>query len=456
MLDPSCGDGRFLRFHCHSVGVEKDPIVHNQAIARAPKAMIHEGDFFSWAQKTKQRFDCAVGNPPFIRYQSFSGPVRDAALGLCRRLGADFSALTSSWAPFLVATSSLLKRGGRLAFVVPAEIGHAPYARPLLAYLMQHFRFVQIVAIKEKLFPNLSEDAWLLYASGYSETCVNCELKFTGIESFRYSTHPPKIGRTVSHCEFELWNGRLRPFLLPPKVRELYQRNANSNFTFRLGQVARVGIGYVTGANDFFHLRPSTVQQLCIPRKFLQPTVRTGRLLPRKAVTHATVSAWLNRDEPSLLLRLGEVLTIPPSIDRYLDSKEGQIARMAYKCRNRDPWYSVPNVTIPDGFLSYMSNRKPSLVANRAGCACTNSIHAIQMRSRKVFSSLQRNWSSDLVALSSELEGHPLGGGLLKVEPREAARILVPTGPCSEQEGEAMSIKDGVSVMRSWRHLEDV
>jgi adenine-specific DNA-methyltransferase len=33
---------------------------------------------------------------------------------------------------FLVTTASLLKQGGRLAFVVPAEIGHAPYAAPLV------------------------------------------------------------------------------------------------------------------------------------------------------------------------------------------------------------------------------------------------------------------------------------------------------------------------------------
>ena len=30
----------------------------------------------------------------------------------------------------------------------------------------------------------------------------------------------------------------------------------------RLGSVARVGIGYATGANDFFHLRPSVAAAL--------------------------------------------------------------------------------------------------------------------------------------------------------------------------------------------------
>jgi adenine-specific DNA-methyltransferase len=31
-----------------------------------------------------------------------------------------------------------------------------------------------------------------------------------------------------------------------------------------------------------------------------------------------------------------------------------------------------------------------------------------------------------VVALSCKLEGHPLGGGMLKLEPREAAQVLLP------------------------------
>ena len=39
-----------------------------------------------------------------------------------------------------------------MAFVVPAEIGHAPYSRPLVEYLAGHFKRVHVVAVREKLF----------------------------------------------------------------------------------------------------------------------------------------------------------------------------------------------------------------------------------------------------------------------------------------------------------------
>ena len=135
MLDPACGDGRFLACHRNSVGIDRDVGALHTARLRAPHARTYATDFFAWAAATDDRFDCAAGNPPFIRYQTFNGPTRAGALRLCTSLGASFSALTSSWAPFLVVTAALLKSGGRMAFVVPAEIGHAPYAAPLIDYL---------------------------------------------------------------------------------------------------------------------------------------------------------------------------------------------------------------------------------------------------------------------------------------------------------------------------------
>ena len=71
LLDPSCGDGRFIRGHRNSVGIEQDPQAAVAATSAAPWALIHEGDFFAWASATEERFDCAAGNPSFIRYQTF-------------------------------------------------------------------------------------------------------------------------------------------------------------------------------------------------------------------------------------------------------------------------------------------------------------------------------------------------------------------------------------------------
>ena len=90
--------------HTNTVGIEQDAVATHAAMERAPWALIHEGDFFTWAAATHERFNAVGGNPPFIRYQTFAGDLCARALALCQRLGADFTGLTSSWAPFVVAS----------------------------------------------------------------------------------------------------------------------------------------------------------------------------------------------------------------------------------------------------------------------------------------------------------------------------------------------------------------
>ena len=341
LLDPACGDGRFIAGHRRSVGIEADADAGQIAVARAPWALVHEGDFFTWAGNTNERFECAAGNPPFIRYQSFNGETRGRALALCSQQGADFTGLTSSWAPFLVAAAGLLNHGGRMAFVVPAEIGHAPYAAPLLRYLVGHFTVVHLVAIREKLFPALAEDCWLFYADGYGGKTDTVRL--TTLKHFETSQHPPDGFDSVSFKELQTkWNGRLRPFLMSKAARDLYLAVQSIPGVTRLSDVASVGIGYVTGANDFFHVRRSQADRWGFPERLLRHSVRRGEALPNGRLTRATVEAWDRMDEPVLLLALPRTGTLPKTVLSYLETEDAEAAKKTFKCRNGTPWYSVP------------------------------------------------------------------------------------------------------------------
>jgi adenine-specific DNA-methyltransferase len=452
LLDPSCGDGRFIRGHRNSVGIEQDLSAAQRAVERAPAALVHEGDFFAWASNTLERFECAAGNPPFIRYQTFKGEVRERAIKLCAKAGAMFSGLSSSWAPFLVGTATLLQPGGRMAFVVPAEIGHAPYSAPLIEFLAKHFAVLHVIAVREKLFPELSEDCWLLYAEGFGRH--TSDIRFTALRSFKPMSAPPRTYVKVSVEEWRnTWGCRLRPFLISSGARSLYREVVSHEETHRFGDLANIGIGYVTGSNDFFHLRPSQAKHWEIPRQFLQPTVRNARALPSQRLTTATVEKWRRDDEQMLLLRLPKSGAMPASVRRYLDSEAGHEARKAYKCRVREPWYSVPDVQFPDFILSYMSGLEPSLVRNDASCSCTNSVHGVRLRGEGTEGRLLAAWKSPFAKLSCEIEGHPLGGGMLKLEPREASRIALPAASTlarlkHEEIGEA------ISTLREWRHYD--
>lgn len=448
VIDPSCGDGRFLAGLEDAVGVDVDPVAAAEA-SRRVDAEIVTADFFEWAPNANRRFAAAVGNPPFIRYQRFSGQARQRALEFCAAHGVKLSGLCSSWAPFVVGASRLLKPGGRLAFVVPAEIGHAVYARDVVRYLISSFERVEVIAVRKKLFPDLSEDCWLLRVSGFGGSA-------DAIHFVRLDSLPADDGswefESVSVEELDGWDFRLRALLVPPSIRAAYLELAVREAASRLGSVARIGIGYVTGANDFFHLRPTIAKALGIPKEVLRVSVRSNRDLVVDDVDEAVVRSWLVEDRPVLLLDLATSTDLPRAVKDYLESDPGQVASRTYKCRNRQPWFAVPDVQTPDAFLSIMSGRGPRLVGNSAGVTCTNSVHAVHFLDESDPMRYVRNWRNELTTLSCELEGHALGGGVLKIEPAEARRVLLaPELDLSEEQKELL--RSGTRELRRWRHF---
>jgi hypothetical protein len=56
-----------------------------------------------------------------------------------------------------------------------------------------------------------------------------------------------------------------------------------------------------------------------------------------------------------------------------------------------------------------------------------------------------------LFQLSCEIEGHPLGGGMLKLEPREAGRIAIPDG-AGLTGVDMASAREAVAELQRWRH----
>jgi hypothetical protein len=103
---------------------------------------------------------------------------------------------------------------------------------------------------------------------------------------------------------------------------------------------------------------------------------------------------------------------------------------LAYKCRVRSPWWRVPTVAAPDLFLTYMNHDTARIVANRARLRHLNSVHGVTLRADR------RELGTDLLPIASlntvtllgaEIVGRSYGGGILKLEPKEADRLPVPS-----------------------------
>jgi len=201
-----------------------------------------------------------------------------------------------------------------------------------------------------------------------------------------------------------------------------------------LSAVADVGIGYVTGANEFFHLAPADAERWGIPVDCLQPAVCRGRALIGLRFTKADWRAAESQGDAGQLLRLPRRGPLPAAVRRYIQHGEAAGVHRSYKCRTRDPWYHVPHVYHPQAFLTYMSGIAPRLVANDARAVAPNTLHVVRMLplGENTPEQLAVTWRTSLTELSAETEGHALGGGMLKLEPREAGRMLLALPPGSQ------------------------
>lgn len=433
VLDPSCGDGSFLaaartrlaQLGCKSpeiYGIDVSPEAISEAHKRVKGAKLIEQDFFNVDPESLPVFNCVVGNPPFIRYQTFNGNKGSKGHARAREVGVKLPLLASSWAPFVVHAARFLRRGGRLGMVMPAELGHAMYAREVLRFLLERFRHVAIKMFRDKLFDSLSQSTVLLLCDGYGESCRS----FVVVSADDLEGNGRQLARAdisaVTSGKF-----RLSHYVVSEEVRSLYEDLAANRGVRRFGEVADVGIGYVTGANDFFHLSDEERQRWDIPMQFLRPAIRN--LSGVKDVEY-TREHWNSRRRSGdkiylLAVPAAAKSSLPASLSRYLDKGESDGISERYKCRIRRFWYAVPHVRVADGFLSYMSGAQPFLLTNAANLVAPNTVHILKFSRGSDPLAYATSWRNSLTWLSCELEGHALGGGMFKLEPSEAENVLV-------------------------------
>lgn len=441
-LDPSCGDGRFLvaaarRGASAVIGCDLDPValtLAEQAIAGlTTTASLHRSDFFLLEPRQLGTVDLLVGNPPFIRYQHFSGEPRARALASALKVGARLSRLAASWSPFLLHGLQFLRPGGAMAMVVPAELGQTSYGVETLRALCANFDRIRLLTFRNNWFKDAQQETFILLAEGRGGSCPSAELiPLDRIEDLQvWNQH--EIGEVGLQLDITA-ETRLGLAFLEPESRALISELGSLTSCAQLQTIGEVANGYVSGANAFFHCTAEAGRLRGLPPDWLVPVARSSRSLLGLSFSDEDVRTAERKGVPHHLI-------LPHERDLFSDQghaleafiREGEKSGIAarYKCRARTPWWRVPGLIQPDLLLPYMIGSEPHASVNRAHALYPNSLHGLRLAHAFAAERVALGLLTSLSLLSMELMGRSYGGGVLKLEPTEMQRVslIVPTCP---------------------------
>ncbi len=438
VLDPGCGDAVFLvegarrlaalgreclDGHLSGIDLNRDALgVAEQALAAvgAANANLTHSSFFE--VQAAPFFDAVVGNPPYVRYQLFREENRAAGLSAAARGGVILPQLASAWAPYVIHATRFLKPGGRFAMVLPGELLHVGYAAAVRDFLLRSFKDLVLVAFEDKVFPGALEEVVLVLGE-YGGTTN--ELRVLRLKSLDDLAPGPETLLAKAHARpigaGERW---LTALLQEDDVRRARAVVERAGFQ-PLSSYGRVDIGVVTGANDFFVITDEQAVARSLPRRVLVPAVSRAVHVQGTRFTTRDWKGLAASGDPAFLVVVDEP-DARGAVEVYL--AEGVAAGLParYKCKTREPWYRVPYVRTPDLFLTYMSNIAPRLVANEARVTSTNTVHGVFVTDPVIADVLAVAFLNSATLLSAEIEGRSYGGGVLKLEPREAMKVLLP------------------------------
>ena len=451
IVEPSCGDGNFVvsalerlqslraTGKARIVAVELDTPEIEKAQSRVAeinrkglKVDWRNTDFFDvYSELQAKKFNVVIGNPPFIRFQHFDDATREIAFQHLRKAGYRPTKLANAWAAFIQLSIEMLAPKGKLAMVVPAELLQVNYAVELRERIAQQFEHIIIVTFKKLVFPDIQQEVILLLAEGKRDTIKDTSDVHTVEINSGTELSTAILEKKIAHKEAKHARPGMKwtSFFLDDDVFEILDTVQKDNRLYRLGELAHVDIGIVTGRNSFFVLDRESVKKWHL-EKFVIPLV--GKTASINSIKFGIDEFEAHASTlPAYLLHLKDIPSskFNKSLAKYIKLGEQEEVHLGYKCGIRKRWYEVPSVYVSDGFLFRQIHKYPLLVVNDAGAACTDTIHRVRLVGDADIHQVAASFINSLTFAWSEVCGRSYGGGVLELEPAEADELPIPYFP---------------------------
>jgi adenine-specific DNA-methyltransferase len=446
VLEPSAGDGRFIdefekedniqRFVAVELIEKKVRQLENKKYSR--RVEVVEDDFLEFAEKTTEKYQLIIGNPPYINIKNMEAGAKEKAIQLCQKYKLSNATMQNMWVAFLLASISCLEKDGTIFFVLPLEFLQVQYAETIRLFLEEHFDTIHILSFKERMFPEIEQESCLVYLT--NEFKNQPYINFKMYDKLDTDT-PYYCSKIETNKPLKKWTNAI---LSDADIDFLNMIDAKYK---KVSEVCDASPGIVTGANNEFILTKEQVEQLeC--RKLVLPIIPKSSILNGQFILTEDVVEKLGENGKRIyLLDLSHVDegVFSESLTEYLkeigekENTSNVKLKNRYKCRNRKPWYGVPIVRNGDLFFFKRYDRMPRICVNDADVYTTDIAYNMRLNATYDKESMAFCFYNSLTLTQCEFYGRFYAGGVSELTPSEFKKLAIPYHKISKNDIKRLS-----------------
>jgi len=332
--------------------------------------------------KVPPSFDAVIANPPYIRQELLSKKEKLKVEYLVedeyknklfvgvppkKVKGAIILDKQSDiYIYFYIHGLKFLKNGKRLGFISSNKWLEVAYGEPFQQFLLDHTKLLYVIEFDRAVFPDAEVNTAVTIVEK-SEGQKNIQLRSQNKIKFVHVNRAIPMAQLISRIENEdkaededlkiatveqdkIQLGKWNVFLRAPPV---YFEIVSNPLLKPLGEISKIVRGYTTGYDPYFILNEEKVKEWKIEDRYLEPCAPPGKALKGFIVRPRDIRQYflMVHERKSELqgtnvldyIKFGEKLDAEPSKRRKKSVRLPQVETI----KNREPWYSLPELKVP-------------------------------------------------------------------------------------------------------------
>lgn len=425
VLEPSGGDGRIIKEILKNSGINRVDIVElikskTEVLSKEFKnnSQVHiiNKDFLEYCNLCNIKYDLIIGNPPYINKKLLSETQIDLSKNLCKEFSLHQRASNNIWVMFILGALKLLKENGRILYILPFEFLQVEYSKELRNLLEEKFSSIEVFVFDKEVFEDIQQKVCLLCLSNLSNKSY---IEYKEVSDFKLK-EPKLKNKIYKNKPLNKWTNSII------SDEEIEFINDLKHMCISINDIGKISPGVVTGANEFF-IKNKDFVRLINNEDYFEKIVPKSSLLKNCFILDDEIYNKLYDENKNVnLLKLNNITNLSNEVKKHLRFGEKKKFHERFKCKQRKPWYNVPEDMIGDLIFFKRYDLIPRVIVNQIKCHTTDAGYNVRIEEKYDVNSVAFCFYNSLTLFLCEYNCRFYAGGVAELTPNELRKVYIP------------------------------